>query len=100
MSKEVRFVDGLRAFKPHANAPGFVKAALQINRPELIEWLRAQDGDDIRLDLKESKNGAYYTAVNDFKPDPSRKEGTNTGASAPNDFGPPPPDDFDDDIPF
>lgn len=118
MSKEIKFVDGLRAYKPHANAPDFVKAALEINISELQGWLNAQEGEKVRLDLKESKSGTYYCSVNDFTPDPSRGNGgsdyrgsTATGNSGPppsEDFGPPPSedygpptsDDFDDDIPF
>ena len=102
MSKEVKFVDGLRAFKPHANAPDFVKAALEINISELLGWLNAQDGEKVRLDLKESKSGTYYCSVNDFTPDPSRGSGVgdSRGSAPPQDFVPPPSDDFDDDIPF
>lgn len=118
MSKEVKFVDGLRAYKPHGNAPDFVKAALEINIQELQGWLSAQEGEKVRLDLKESKSGTYYCSVNDFTPDSSRGGGgSDSRNSAPardfgpppssdfgpppsEDFGPPPSDDFDDDIPF
>ena len=116
MSKEVKFVDGLRAFKPHANAPDFVKAALEINISELIGWLNAQEGEKVRLDLKESRSGTYYCSVNDFTPDPGRGSGDSRGAARSGnagpppsedfgpppteDFGPPPSDDYDDDIPF
>lgn len=117
MSKEVKFVDGLRAYKPHANAPDFVKAALEINISELQNWLSAQDGEKVRLDLKESRGGTYYCSVNDFTPDASRGNGGGNRGAAPaddfgpppsgdfgpppsEDFGPPPSDDFDDDIPF
>lgn len=111
MSKEMKFVDGLRAFKPHANAPDFVKAALEINISELVTWLNAQEGEKVRLDLKESRSGTYYCSVNDFTPDPNRGSGGASAGSSPppdgdfgpppsEDFGPPPSDDYDDDIPF
>ena len=100
---EMKFVDGLRAFKPHANAPSFVIAALEINTAELQTWL-AQQGEKVRLDLKESRSGTYYCSVNEFVPKPQsqgydpQKSGEATVPK--NDFGPPPSDGFDDDIPF
>ena len=100
---EMKFVDGLRAFKPHANAPSFVIAALEINTAELQAWL-AQQGEKVRLDLKESRSGTYYCSVNEFKPDPSRGNGgsqdQSKGSPSGGDFSNPPPDDYDDDIPF
>lgn len=101
MSKEVKFVDGLRAFKPHANAPEFVKAALEINISELRDWLDAQQGDKVRLDLKESRSGTYYCSVNNFTPDPGRGSGNSAprDAAPPDHSEPPPADDYDD-IPF
>jgi len=62
---DIKFVNGLRAYKPSDNAPDFVKANLTINRNELMIWLQAQ-GENIKLDLKESKGGAYYFSVNNF----------------------------------
>ncbi len=90
--------------------PDFVKAALEINIHELVGWLNAQEGEKVRLDLKESRSGTYYCSVNDFVPDPGRgSSGSDSGGPTPpgdygpppsEDFGPPPSDDFDDDIPF
>ena len=103
--KDIKFVDGLRAFKPHTAAPDFVKAALEINIVEMMTWLNLQQGEKVRLDLKESKSGTYYCAVNDFTPDPSRvktaeKPVGNNGPAPSRDFDNPPTDDFDDDVPF
>jgi len=91
---DIKFIDGLRAFKPHQNAPDFVKAQIQIDVAELTQWLSTQTEEKVRADLKESKSGTYYLAVNNFKPD-SR----NTGGSG-QDGGPPPAADFDSDLPF
>jgi len=102
------FVDGLRAFKPHENAPDFIKANLVISKHDLMTWLEGRP-DNIRIDLKESKAGdKYYLAVNNWVPENQAQatyrekepakyseydEPSNAGA-------PPPPEDFDDPIPF
>ena len=64
---ETQFVDGLRAYRPHERAPDFVKANLKVDRDELIEWLKGQP-EIVRIDIKESRGGNYYAAVNDYKP--------------------------------
>jgi hypothetical protein len=60
------FIDGLRAFKPREGAPSFVIANLVVKKSELVNWLAQQD-EEIRLDLKEAKNGSYYLQTNDYK---------------------------------
>lgn len=92
---DVKFVDGIRAYKPHQKAPDFVKADFQINAEELIKTLETGP-EVVRWTLKESKSGTYYLSVNDFKP---KQGGDQGGGSAPPASGPP-SDDFDDDIPF
>jgi len=90
---ETRFPDGLIVKPPHERAPNFVKAAISIKREELIKWLQNEPGEWVNLDVKESKGGKWYAAVNDFKPEKSMSK------TPPN--APPPADDFDDDsIPF
>lgn len=64
---EKQFADGIRAFKPNAKAPAFVKADLTINKEELTTWLQSQP-DTIRLSVKESQKGTYYVEVNTFEP--------------------------------
>ena len=116
MSNEREFVDGLIVKPPHDRAPEYVKAHLSIKREELISWLSAKDDEWINLDVKVSKNGKWYAAVNDWKPDGQSRAGTNRGqrgASQRTGTGygggqrqqqpstPPPMDDYsDDDIPF
>jgi len=88
---DVEFVDGLIAKEPNSNAPDFIKCAISIKRKDLGNWLRKQEGDWINIDVKESKGGKWYAAVNDFKPE---KQGSNS-QSKPQD------DPFDDEsIPF
>ena len=91
---EKEFVDGMRAYKPHQNAPDFVKADIEIDIAELSRWLTGRD-NKVRLSLKEARSGNYYLEVNTFKP---KQE--NRGYDVPPNDGFPPPDDFDDDLPF
>ena len=65
---DIEFVNGLMAKAPHPNAPDFVKGALSINREGLIAWLTARDDEWINADIKESRAGKWYVAVNDYKP--------------------------------
>ena len=65
---DIKFVDGLIVKAPNEKAPDFVKCAISIKRSELISWLSTQTDDWINLDVKESKKGAWYASVNDFKP--------------------------------
>lgn len=69
MSNEVEFVNGLIAKAPNENAPEYVKAKLSIRRQELIDWLSGRDGDWINAEVKESKGGKWYIAVDSWKPD-------------------------------
>ena len=93
MSNEIEFVDGLRLKAPHENAPDFVKASISIERKVLGNWLRGKDDDWINIDVKESKNGKWYAAVNDWKPEP-RQEPENKPEPIKSD------DELSDDIPF
>ena len=97
--KEKQFIDGIRAYKAHPNAPDFVKAQFQVFRDELIEFLKKQP-EKFRFDLKESQKGTYYCEKNDFQP-----KDTGASAGAPSGSGEfkqsdYPPDDFDSDLPF
>ena len=88
------FPEGLIVKAPRDKAPDFVKASISIKREELIAWLAAQSGDWINLDVKESKQGKWYAAVNDYQP---------KGRSAPKASGKPAPrneEPDDSDFPF
>jgi len=64
-----KFVDGLIVKPPRDGAPSFVKATISIKRKELCDWLLAQQGEWINLDVKESKGGKWYASVNEWKRD-------------------------------
>jgi hypothetical protein len=92
MSNDIKFVDGLIVKAPHENAPDFVKCSISIKRADLGNWLRAQEGEWINVQVKESKGGKWYAAVDEWKP-------SQEAASAKSQ--PVPADDFDyDKIPF
>ena len=94
MSREIKFVNGLRAFKPHHKAPPYVIANFVVNIEELKAWVNEQT-EDLRLDLMESKSLTYYVKVNDFTPDSSKRQDVSeTTKSVAYE------DNFDDDIPF
>ena len=107
MSDEIEFIDGLMFKEKHQNAPDFVICKLSIKREELIAWLQAKDGEWINGDIKRSKNGKIYAAVDNWKP--NQEGGTSSSGSrggAPQRERPatatqPAQDSFDDqDIPF
>ncbi len=62
------FPEGIRVFKPNEKAPDFVKGTLTVNG-EFIEWYQNNNKDgEVRLDIKESKNGKYYLSKNEYTP--------------------------------
>jgi hypothetical protein len=67
MNKQLEFPNGIRAFQPTKNAPEWVRGSLVLNKTELMDWLRSQ-GNEIRLDIKQSKKGSWYLSVSDFTP--------------------------------
>lgn len=92
MSNDIKFVDGLIVKAPHEKAPDFVKCSISIKRADLGNWLRAQEGEWINVQVKESKGGKWYAAVDEWRP---------SQEAAPAESQPVPTDDFDDDpIPF
>ena len=91
MADDIEFVNGLIVKAPRENAPDFVKCAISIKVQDLQEWLATKEDEWINIDVKESKGGKWYAAVNTYKPKQSEP-------SAPT--APPHGGDFNDDIPF
>ena len=55
--------------KPHDNAPDFVKGKVSIKVEDFEAWMKANaENGWLNLDLLESKDGKYYSKLNDFKP--------------------------------
>ena len=91
MADELEFPEGLLVKAPRPSAPDFVKASISIKREELIAWLTARKDEWINLDVKVSRGGKWYAAVNNYKPHAAKvSEGVNTKKV----------DDDDSDIPF
>lgn len=80
MANETQFIEGLIVKAPNQGAPDYVKAKLSIKREELIGWLQSQDGDWINVEVKESKAGKWYAAVDTWKPEGGGSGGTRGGA--------------------
>jgi hypothetical protein len=76
MENKVVFIDGVNVFTPNEKAPDFVKASLVINPTKLIAWLKENDqhltegkeGLELRTQIKESKQGKLYAAVDTYEP--------------------------------
>lgn len=87
---DMQFVDGFIPKLPHKNAPDFVKLTASIKRTDMIEWLKRQNTDWVNLDIKESKSGRLYAAVDTWKPKLPAMQAQGSVNQ----------DEFDDDIPF
>lgn len=67
------FGEGLFFSRPREGAPDFIKGSLAIEPAKLVKFLEANvqhlsPKGWLNLDLKESKNGTLYFAVNTWKP--------------------------------
>ena len=81
---ENKFVPGFRVFAPRANAPTWVKADILIDVRELRDWLAADPHTEVRLQIKESRDGGkLYATVNDYQ--------SGQGSAPPPPPPPPPP---------
>lgn len=99
MSKEIEFIDGLIVKAPNPNAPDFVKASISIQPAKLAEWLKTHAGEEwVNGDVKESRAGKWYCAVNHWKPEAKRGQAPKE-ERAPADMPSRAPFE-DDDIPF
>jgi hypothetical protein len=75
MSNDIEFVEGLYYKEPRANAPDYVKGSISIQPAKLAAWCQTHASDEwVNVDVKESKGGKIYCAVNDWKPGQSREE--------------------------
>ena len=96
MSNETVFIDGLRVFKPSEKAPDFIILNGEIDMKELREFaLSHHDEGKVRFQVKESKGGKYYAALDTFKPQQQAQQQPQQSSAPGGGF-----DDFNDDIPF
>lgn len=72
---ETVFADGFSFRKPHEKAPDFIKGELSVKVDEAIDFLKKhEDKGWVNIDLKKSKGGKLYLALNTFKPEKKRDE--------------------------
>ncbi len=98
---DVKFIGGLSFKAKNANAPDYVICKGSIKREDLIAWLQSEQGEWINFDVKESKGGKIYAAVDTWKPNGggSARQGGQQQRQRPQQQAP--VDDFDSDsIPF
>ena len=81
MSNEIIFIDGLILKKPSAKAPKWVLWNISIKTEEFIQFIKDHDNGTgwLNIDVKESKSGKVYCALNTYKrgdtrPDKTKKE--------------------------
>lgn len=86
MADDIEFVNGLIVKAPRENAPDFVKASISIKRVDLMEWLAGRPDEWVNVDVKESKGGKWYAAVNTYKPEEKKPMPRGAGGSGGNDF--------------
>jgi hypothetical protein len=66
---ENKYLKGLFFKLPNDKAPDFVKGQISIRREDLIAELQNLNEEWINLDLKISKEGKGYAAINTWKKD-------------------------------
>lgn len=100
---DVKFIGGLNFKAKNANAPDYVICKGSIKREDLIAWLQSEQGEWINFDVKESRGGKIYAAVDTWKPNGggSARQGGQQQRQRPQQAATNPVDDFDSDsIPF
>ena len=71
MSKEVVFAEGIGFAGPRPKAPEYIKGRVWVRVKQFVEFLENNDhihDGYLNLELKESKSGKLYLAVDTWKP--------------------------------
>lgn len=59
---------GIRFYRPHPNAPEFIRGSLSINVKEFIKFLKEYEKDGwVNIDLKKSMIGNYYLLLSEWE---------------------------------
>jgi hypothetical protein len=66
---DIEFVPGLIVKQRASNAPDYVICKLSIKPNELAEWLQSKSGEWVNVEVKVSKSGKAYAAVDSWKPE-------------------------------
>lgn len=75
MEQKTKFVEGIRMFAAHENAPDFVLASVVITPKTFLEWIKNNATElteykgekQLRLQVLKSKDGAPYMALDNYK---------------------------------
>lgn len=97
------FINGLMFKNPREKSPSvpdFIKAKGSIKRLELIATLEGLEGEWVNFDVKESKAGKWYAAIDTWEPERQKEEYNKGTAQAREAMEPAPADDFENSIPF
>ena len=81
---DVEFPDGMYAAKPVSNRPEWIKAVIDIKLEDAIQFLeqqKAQGETRIQLEVRESKGGKFYAAIDRWKPTAKRPTTTTSRSS-------------------
>lgn len=65
---DIEFVPGLIVKQRSDNAPDYIIGKLSIKTKELGAWLADQPGEWVNVEMKISKSGKAYAAVDNWKP--------------------------------
>lgn len=72
-----KFPDGLRFFPRRDTAPEWIQGSISVDPAKFVAWMKENKekmseslngGKYFRFDVKLSKEGKLYVAVNDYKP--------------------------------
>ncbi len=81
VQQEAIFVDGMIFKLPHPNAPEFVKGSLSLKIEDLTKFMTEHNNNGwVNIDLKVSRGGKGYAALNTWKPDATRQANPPTTA--------------------
>lgn len=69
---DVKFISGLNFKAKPDNAPEYVIVKGSIKREDLIAWLQSERDEWVNFEVKVSKNGKMYAAVDTWKPSGER----------------------------
>ena len=66
---ENKFIQGVRIYQPHQNAPSFVKGNGVFTVSEIVPFLQGNHvNDKVRFQVKESRNGGLYLELDTYIP--------------------------------
>ena len=65
---EIEFINGLLFKAPSEKAPDYVKAKGSMKVSELMAWLDGRETEWVNFEVKVSKGGKWYAAVDGWEP--------------------------------